>query len=273
MESILGNYQLNLEALKEPRGFIRCLQWFFAMIAFATLADFSTELSFDIACTNKSLATTHITSTISYPFRVDQNPPHKFGDSPPCGVKYGKDVKNQDITFPGSFASDAQFFVFTGVVSWLYCFVSIAIYVLYSSLYMDNQKQYPRVDFLITALLAMFWLAGSAAWANGLTGLKLVSDPDNWIWTHHFEYAAICFKTTHNPPTYLYPKIKECVTTSRGHFGGANVSVLLGFLNFFLWASNLWFLYKETNWFKGGKTQQQEENTSSEGNVEAANIS
>ena len=197
-------------------------------------------------------------------------------------------MKNQDITFPGNFASDAQFFVFTGVVSWLYCFVryvsgvndfisiimilfSIAIYVFYSSLYLDEQKKYPRIDFLITTLLAMFWLAGSAAWANGLSGLKLVSNPDNWIWTSHYEYAAICYKTAHNPPTYLYPKIGECVSTSRGHFGGANVSVLLGFLNFFLWASNLWFLYKETNWFKGGKTQQQEEQAGGVQDVEAAN--
>jgi len=241
------------------------------MLAFAVLADFSTELSFDITCRDKSLATTHITSTISYPFRVDQNPPHKFGSSPPCGVRFGPDVKNQDITFPGNFASDAQFFVFTGVVSWLYCFVSIAIYTFYSSLYMDEQKKYPRIDFLITTLLAMFWLAGSAAWANGLSGLKLVSNPDNWIWTSHYEYAAICYKTAHNPPTYLYPKIGECVSTSRGHFGGANVSVLLGFLNFFLWASNLWFLYKETNWFTGGKTQQQEGQAGGVEDVEAVN--
>lgn len=25
---------------------------------------------------------------------------------------------------------------------------------------------------------------------------------------------------------------------------------LLGYLNFFLWASDLWFLYKETIWFQ-----------------------
>jgi len=258
IEAILGKCQLNLEILKEPRGFIRCLQCLFALVAFATLADFSTDSAFDIACQNTSLPTTHISTTISYPFRVDQNLPTNFGDSPPCGVKFGQDVKNKDITFPGNFASDAQFFVFTGVVSWLYCFASIAIYVFYSALYMDEQKKYPRLDFMMTTLLAMFWLAGSAAWANGLSGLKQVSDTDNWMWSSHYEYAAICYRTNHSPPTYLYPKIGECMATSRGHFGGANVSVLLGFLNFFLWASNLWFLYKETNWFKGGETKPQE---------------
>ena len=30
-------------------------------------------------------------------------------------------------------------------------------------------------------------------------------------------------------------------------------AVLLGFLNFFLWTSNLWYLYKETAWFRGGQ--------------------
>ena len=28
--------------------------------------------------------------------------------------------------------------------------------------------------------------------------------------------------------------------------------MLLGFLNFFLWTGNLWYLYKETAWFRGG---------------------
>ena len=30
-------------------------------------------------------------------------------------------------------------------------------------------------------------------------------------------------------------------------------AVLLGFLNFFLWTANLWYLYKETAWFRGGQ--------------------
>ena len=30
---------------------------------------------------------------------------------------------------------------------------------------------------------------------------------------------------------------------------GGNVSVLLGFLNVFLWSANTWFLYKETRMY------------------------
>ena len=30
---------------------------------------------------------------------------------------------------------------------------------------------------------------------------------------------------------------------------------IVGFLNFFLWTTNLWFLYKETRWFAGASAQ------------------
>jgi len=265
MDSIIGNRQLDMEVLKEPRGFLRCLQWFFAMLAFATCCDFSTQIAFDIVCKNNTQQSTHVSTVISYPFRIDQNPPYKFQDGPPCDVKFGPDVHNPDITFPGNFASDAQFFVFTGVITWLYCFASIAVYVFYSTLYTDEQKSYPKIDFFVTALLGFFWLAGSSAWANGLSGMKTMADPDNWIFTSQFENAAICYKTTNG--NYLYPKIGECHTIERGHFGGANVSVLFGFLNCFLWISNLWFLYKETSWFKGNQDQTNLPNVEGQGDV------
>jgi len=244
---MINNRQLDIEVLKEPRGFLRCLQWFFAMLAFATCCDFSTKVAFDIVCEEPNATTIHVQTTITYPFRIDHNAPKKM--SSPCGIKFSDDVTNTDITFPGNFSSDAQFFVFTGVVAWLYCFASIAVYVFYSSLYDDEQKNYPKIDFYITALLAFFWLAGSSAWANGLSNMKVVGDPDNWIYTSETDHAAVCFQTTQK--TYKYTKVKECYTTAHGHYGGANISVLFGFLNCFLWFSNLWFLYKETSWYKG----------------------
>ena len=47
-------------------------------------------------------------------------------------------------------------------------------------------------------------------------------------------------------------KVRDCKGSS-GSFGGAVSAVLLGFLNFFLWTANLWYLYKETAWFRGGQ--------------------
>ena len=69
MDSIIGNRQLDMEVLKEPRGFLRCLQWFFAMLAFATCCDFSTRIAFDIVCKNNTMDATQISTVISYPFK------------------------------------------------------------------------------------------------------------------------------------------------------------------------------------------------------------
>ena len=87
-------------------------------------------------------------------------------------MKDGKSI--YDIEFPGNFSSDAEFFVFTGVVAWLYCFArfestklllswissleavfsnncslySLAVYVFFNHLYVDQQKNYPKVKTL-----------------------------------------------------------------------------------------------------------------------------
>ena len=44
---------------------------------------------------------------------------------------------------PGDFKSDAEFFVFTGVVAFLGSMASIVIYVFFSGLYSDDQKKFP----------------------------------------------------------------------------------------------------------------------------------
>ena len=48
-------------------------------------------------------------------------------------------------------------------------------------MYHDVNKRNPKIDFIVTAVLAMFWLAGAAAWANGLTGLRWAVNTENWL--------------------------------------------------------------------------------------------
>ena len=74
--------------------------------------------------------------------------------------------------------------------------------------------------------------------------------------------------TSHTPPTYGYVQIRDCVG-SAGQFAGANSAVLLGFLNFFLWAANLWYLYKETAWFSGNMNNMEQR---MEAGVVASNV-
>lgn len=235
MSSILGERKFSIEVLKEPRGILRLLQWIFSLLAFATCSHYSTVLILSISCVKPGeTPPPPIPRVISYPFRVNEQPRVVFGGW--CGLPPGEANKTHiyDVTFPGNFASDSEFFVFTGVICWLFCFVSLAVYLFYGSIYSDDQKNYPKVDFVTSALMAIFWLAGSAAWANSLSGLKRV--------------CSDISKTT------LVCQQLESVTceSSCSRFSEGNISVLIGFLNCFLWSANLWFLYKETTWFKGG---------------------
>lgn len=211
---------------------MRCLEWLFAIVAFACCCNFSSYCSYTVQCSDSS-ALLPITHSYSYPFRLDHTSPVNVT------------CKNESISMypPGDFASDAQFFVFTGVLSFLGTMASLLVYVFFSPLYLDDQKKGPMIDFCFTVIVAVFWLSASAAWANGVIGLKYASNPTNWIYGMK---NSICEKKDGH---YVHVAVKECLTTFTGSFTGANVSIIVGFLNFFLWTSNLWFLYKETSWF------------------------
>lgn len=99
---------------------------------------------------------------------------------------------------------------------------------------------------MLTAILAVFWFAAAVAWSNGASGLKTVTDP--------IELKRHC-------PAFS-------IWTSS--FSGLNISLLIGYLNFFLWGSDLWFLYKETHWFK--ERQHQSAEAIGGSNMNAPNI-
>lgn len=92
--------------------------------------------------------------------------------------------------------SSAQFFVFTGVITFLYSLVFLIIYVFFKHKY-DNNIYIPLIvsllllfyvsfndinniqDFGSTCLLALFWFAGSIAWAKAISDIQNYTNPDN----------------------------------------------------------------------------------------------
>lgn len=226
---------MDTAVLKEPRGFIRCLEWLFAVIAFATCAHFSTKAVYAVECQGKGNTTTLVEHVISYPFKLDETKA-KLNQTPTC---FNPDDVEQ---FPGDAKSDAVFFVFTGVIAWLGATACLVIYIFFSQKYLDESKKGPMFDFCFTLIVAVFWLSASAAWANGVISLKTAADTEDWLTTTN---VTVCFQKD----GHYTSKIKSCTPISSGSWGGANASILLGFLNFFLWASNLWFIYKDTAWF------------------------
>jgi len=235
----IGNSVMNTRVFKEPRGFMRCVEWFFAIVAFACCCDFSTYVEYEVDCRDASTHT--VKHEFSYPFQLDHVPAKTIT----CGDK------TATMQLPGDFSSDAQFFVFTGVLSFLATMAILVVYVFFSEMYFSESKMAPLIDFCFTVIVAVFWLSASAAWANGVINMKYAADPNSWLFQ---DVESICLKTSND--TYQYTDVTKCTVGFEGNYKKANVSIIVGFLNFFLWASNLWFLYKETSWFSGSGSQQ-----------------
>jgi len=226
---------MDTRVFKEPRGFMRCLEWLFAIIAFALCCDFASHVNYTVSCSDKSEK--KVEHSFYYPFQLD----HVNYQNVSCGQT------TKHMYLPGDFSSDAQFFVFTGVLSFLSTMAILLVYVFFSDMYFAESKTAPMIDFCFTVIVAVFWLSASAAWANGVVNMKYAANPNNWLFD---DPASICYKNPSNQ-TYASTDVDSCSVDFAGNFKKANVSIVVGFLNFFLWASNLWFLYKETSWFSG----------------------
>ena len=61
--------EFNFEALKEPRGLLRLMQWLFALVAFATCCDFTVTFGFQINCQDSTLTGQEMKRTASYPYQ------------------------------------------------------------------------------------------------------------------------------------------------------------------------------------------------------------
>ena len=57
-----------------------------------------------------------------------------------------------------------------------YLLCSLALYIFYSNLYLDEQKSYPKYDLIIAAVLAFVWLCAASAWAHAVLGLRSIAD-------------------------------------------------------------------------------------------------
>lgn len=131
----------------------------FAICAFATTTNF--EVTVGVQC-GKSM---NMSAVIDYPFSYS----HEVCKSEGAG--------ESPVYISGDMSSDSQFYVATGVLSMLYCIFIIAVYGFFDQMYKDKQE-FPMADFMLTTILAIFWLSGSAAWSNGTSALKSMTDVD-----------------------------------------------------------------------------------------------
>ncbi|KAG7478027.1 hypothetical protein MATL_G00076090 [Megalops atlanticus] len=213
--------------LKLPLGFIRVLEWLFAIFAFATCGGYSGQLRVSVDCVNKTDSNLSIGINFAYPFRLHQ----VYFDAPLCQGK-----KQERLFLIGDYSSSAEFFVTIAVFAFLYSLLATVVYIFFQNKYRENNRG-PLIDFIVTVVFSFLWLVSSSAWAKGLSDVKVATDPDEVLLL-----MSAC-KVQNNKCGSVYGPI----------WSGLNTSVVFGFLNFVLWAGNIWFVFKETGWHKSGQ--------------------
>lgn len=218
----MSAFQINLNPLKEPLGFIKVLEWFASIFAFATCGGFTGRTEILANCPFKVGHNKTVTATFGYPFRLNQASFHTPSKVNVCEVNWEKHV------LIGDYSSSAQFYVTFAVFVFLYCIAALVLYVGYMKLYRDSRKL-PMIDFIVTLVATFLWLVSSSAWAKALTDIKIA--------------------TGHRIIEELDPckSVVTCHFVSVTSMGSLNVSVIFGFLNMILWGGNAWFVYKETS--------------------------
>ncbi|KAM7323123.1 synaptophysin-like protein 1 isoform X1 [Alexandromys fortis] len=220
----MSAFQINLNPLKEPLGFIKILEWFASIFTFATCGGFKGKTDILVSCPSKGVVNQTITAAFGYPFRLNQASFHSHSSGDVCNVTWEKYV------LIGDYSSSAQFYVTFAVFVFLYCMAALVLYVGYTSLYRESRKL-PMIDFIVTLVATFLWLVSSSAWAKALTDIKLTTGQN------------IIKELTH----CQQPSEVSCYFDSVTSMGSLNVSVIFGFLNMILWGGNAWFVYKETS--------------------------
>lgn len=204
----------NTEVIKEPRGFIKFIQIILAIFAFATTTAYNGSTEGEITCINKTVP---VKPTFGYSFRLNGWP--------------GVECNDTKVTMYGDYGPPSEFFVAVGVLCFLYSLAAVILYVFADDKYRQIEML-PAVDLVMTVVFVLFWLIASSAWADGVNKVKHYTYPEN-------------LQVGDN-----IAQIGTVKVISGGSYASLNVSIIFGFLNMCVWVGNIWFLYKETKWFR-----------------------
>ena len=227
----------------EPRGLIRLLQFIFAIFAFATACNGGS----DLLLSNGSKEQVRV--EWSYPYNLQQ-----------ASITTGLNKSQPYLSKSNSIKPSAEFFVFTGVTSMLITLAFLIIYVLCDRQY-RNDERLPMIDFLLTIIWTVFWIAGSSAWGQGVSDLRHQTSTDyvtRIVTGCKSNGTDICSQYECKYKYFMKKTKLHLFFLLAGTYANVTVSVIFGFLNFLLWVASVWFIYKETRFFKSRNAQQQQ---------------
>ncbi|KAK2862037.1 hypothetical protein Q5P01_001570 [Channa striata] len=199
----------------------------FAICAFATCGGYYGHLQVKVDCADRRQSNLSINIDFGYPFRLQQ----VHFKAPMCEAK-----REETLFLDGDFSSAAQCFVTVGVFAFLYSLLATVVYVFYQNKYLKNNRG-PLVDFVVTVIFSFMWLISSCCWAKTLSDIKSATNP-----TQVLLLISAC-RAQEN----------KCTATQEPLWSRLNTSAVFGFVNVVLWAGNIWFVFKETGWYKTGQ--------------------
>ncbi|XP_054473680.1 synaptoporin b [Anoplopoma fimbria] len=199
----------------------------FAICAFATCGGYYGHLQVKVDCADRRQSNLSINIDFGYPFRLQE----VHFKAPLCEAE-----REEVIFLDGNFSSSAQFFLTVGVFAFLYSLLATIVYVFYQNKYLRNNRG-PLVDFVVTVIFSITWLVSSCFWAKTLSDIKTATNP-----TQVLLLMSAC-RAQEN----------KCTATQEPVWSRLNTSVVFGFVNVILWVGNIWFVFKETGWYKTGQ--------------------
>ncbi|XP_022081102.1 synaptophysin-like isoform X2 [Acanthaster planci] len=214
--------------LLEPRGFLRIIEFFLAVLMFATTAGYSSSVVYNITCLNYEFEKKY---EFGYPFNFKDYDEVCVPSNATGGMKVN--------AYPGGKAS---FFVAIGVLAMLYCIATLIWYVIFEVKFIRFDL-IPAADLVLTATFALFFFLASCAWASGVSTVK--------YWTTFENIKTNFYKNVCNTPG------TKCIGVTPASYASLNASILFGFLNFLVWLGNCWFVFKETTWFQARQKKQE----------------
>uniref|UniRef100_A0A4W5K1H8 MARVEL domain-containing protein n=1 Tax=Hucho hucho TaxID=62062 RepID=A0A4W5K1H8_9TELE len=189
-------------------------QQLFSIFAFATCGGYSGQLWVSVDCQlDKASSNLSIGIDFAYPFRLHQ----VSFEAPLCEGR-----RRERLFLIGDYTSSAEFFVTIAVFAFLYSFMATIVYIFFQKKYRENNRG-PLIDFIGTVVFSFMWLVSSSAWAKALSDIKVATDPDEVQ-----ELMSAC----------------KVMTNKCGSVVTSVSPQVFGFLNFVLWAGNIWFCMK-----------------------------
>nr|CAB3266763.1 synaptophysin-like [Phallusia mammillata] len=207
-----------IRVLLEPRGFIRVIEIVLSIVAFSTTGGYHDVAQYTFPCENVHKT---FNITMDYPFRLSAK------------TIVFSNCSNGEVMFnlEGDLSPSAQWFMFVGVTAFLYSLAAVVFYVVFdANIRQTHEGVVTKSDLAVTIIYAFLWLTAASAWAWGLGQVK--------IWSGQNKVLAIQEVKPVCEPV--------CTPTDFFNYGPLNASVAFGFLNFFLWSCNVWFVYKES---------------------------